>query len=143
MTRHHSVPCHKRLSRQSRLQAVKQWLAQYPGANILRGYSKHFGVDFECALKELTLLGIPVDAQYINQRRQSLRAQSEHRRNKRKAPCSEIQDDHDKWLWCFQALGMDFTVHEEPWRDTGEPRNIFGDKPLGISDKLPLDPDWD
>ena len=89
-------------------------MAQYPGKNILRGYRKHFGVDFECALKELTLLGITFDAQYISQWRQSLRGQQEHRRVRREAQLHADEALKEEWFWFFQAMGMDSEAYKEP-----------------------------
>ncbi len=140
MAHQKSVPRHKRLSRQARLQAAKHWVAQYPGTKILRAYCKHFGVDFECAFKELTLLGIPIDAQYIQQRRQSLLARIEHRRKRQETPCLEVEGSYNEWLWWFQSLGQDFAVYGEPRQDTSEPRDIFVEKSLDISDVFSLDP---
>lgn len=88
-------------------------MAQYPGTHILRGYRKHFGVDFECALKELTLLGITFDAQYISQLRHSLHAQQEHRRSRRQAQLNEDKAGHEEWSLFLQAMGMDSEAYEE------------------------------
>ena len=57
-------PRHKRLTRQGRLQAAKTWLRSYPRKNIARGYRKHFGVDYLCAIRELRLLGFAIDPAY-------------------------------------------------------------------------------
>jgi hypothetical protein len=62
-----TTPKHKRLNRESRLQAAKSWLVKYNGKNTVRGYSKHFGVDLLCAVHELKLLGIFVEEKYIKQ----------------------------------------------------------------------------
>ncbi len=43
---------HKRLKREGRLQAAKYWLPKYNGKNIVKGYSKHFGVNIICAVDE-------------------------------------------------------------------------------------------
>ena len=106
MARQHSIPRHKRLSRQSRLQAAPYWIAQYPGNNILRGYRKHFGVDFECALKELTLLGIGFDVQSIHQWRQSFHEQQEYHRRRREAQRHQGAPHHHEWDYFLDAMGM-------------------------------------
>lgn len=101
LARQHSIPRHKRLSRQSRLQAAPYWIAQYPSNNILRGYCKHFGVDFECALKELIILGVRFDAESIHQWRQSLNAQHEHRRHRREAQRNHDMAPNQEWDYFF------------------------------------------
>ena len=107
MGHHRSTPRHKRLSRSSRLQAATHWLAKYAGTNILGGYRKHFGVDFECALKELTLLGITFDPQWIRQVRQGLLAQQEHRRTRRASPLTEDAAPSEEWSRWLEGLGVD------------------------------------
>ena len=58
-------PRHKRMNRIGRLQAAKHWLPKYEGKNILRGYSKHFGVTKICAVIELRMLGYEISEEYL------------------------------------------------------------------------------
>ncbi len=62
-----SVPRHKRMTRQARLQAAKHWIPTYLGENIVKGYSKHFGVDLLCAVKELEMLAYRFTPEYKEQ----------------------------------------------------------------------------
>src|SRR5437868_3427016 len=63
--KHRSLPPrHKRLDRRGRLQAAIKWMTSYTGKNIARGYRKHFAVDSLCAVRELQLLGVPIDMAY-------------------------------------------------------------------------------
>ena len=58
----------KRMKRPARLQSAVAWLKQYSGKNVLRGYCKHFGVDWRCAAIELKQLGVQLDPDYLKQR---------------------------------------------------------------------------
>ena len=58
----------KRMKRPARQQSAKAWLVQYTGKNILRGYCKHFAVDWRCAAIELKQLGVHLDPKYLKQR---------------------------------------------------------------------------
>lgn len=58
-------PRHKRLKRMGRLQAAKHWLPQYEGKSIVKGYSKHFGVNMICAVLELRMLGYDISEDYL------------------------------------------------------------------------------
>ncbi|NPV91063.1 MAG: hypothetical protein HPY50_09865 [Firmicutes bacterium] len=60
------IPRHKRLKRESRLQAAKYWIPKYTGKNLVRGYHKHFGVNLLCAVNELRMLGYEVPQDYVN-----------------------------------------------------------------------------
>lgn len=87
---HTSIPRHKRLSRDGRINAAKQWLSEYEGKNIVKGYSTHFAVNSLCAVAELQILGLTFDPVYVeqlkkaeeqrviqNQRRRELRKEKE------------------------------------------------------------------
>jgi hypothetical protein len=57
----------KRMQRANRLQLAKHFIPMYTGKNLIIGYQKWFAVDFACAVKELKLLGVKLDDQYIRQ----------------------------------------------------------------------------
>ena len=61
-------PRRKRMKRSARVQSAVSWLKQYSGKNVLRGYCKHYGVDWRCAATELKQLGIHLDPDYLRQR---------------------------------------------------------------------------
>jgi hypothetical protein len=69
-------PRHKRMKRESRLQAAKYWISKYEGQNLVRGYWQHFGVSPVCAALELRMLGMEINEEYITK----LRAEEEARR---------------------------------------------------------------
>jgi hypothetical protein len=60
-------PRHKKHSSGLRAKTAKSWIEKYKGKNIVKGYSKHFGVDLLCAVKELEVIGIKIDSQYVEQ----------------------------------------------------------------------------
>jgi hypothetical protein len=60
-------PRHKRMDRKRRLASAKHWLLIYKGKNIIKGYKKHYDVDWSCAIKELELLGVDLDPEYVKQ----------------------------------------------------------------------------
>ena len=60
MNTNNQTPRRKRSNRQSRLAMASQWLSNYEGSNIIKGYSTHFGVDKLCAIKELEMLGVKI-----------------------------------------------------------------------------------
>lgn len=67
-----NAPRHKRaVKKPGRLNTAKHWLAKYEGRNLVRGYSKHFGVSLLGAVAELEELGFKTDPEYVKQLRQS------------------------------------------------------------------------
>jgi hypothetical protein len=47
--------------------AAKHWIPTYKGNHLIKGYQKWFVVDFACAVKELKILGVNLDEQYVQQ----------------------------------------------------------------------------
>jgi hypothetical protein len=103
------------MNRKSRLQSALKWLAQYPGKNILRGYRKHFAVDFECAIKELVMLGISLDAQYVSQVRQSCQAQVQHRQTLRQAKLDQNTGWRDEYFGIIDDPSGGVDPFEDPF----------------------------
>ncbi len=59
------------MNRSARLQSARTWLGRYRGKNVIKRYRKHFAVDWECAVKELEILGVPLDEDYVQRVRAS------------------------------------------------------------------------
>lgn len=104
------VPRDKRLKRPSRLQAARFWIPKYNGQNLVKGYSKHFGVDKLCAVKELTLLGYKINDEYVKQLKRSLENQiriNQKRKELRKENSNiTTYEDYGDMFWDFEeSLG--------------------------------------
>ncbi len=101
-----NIPRHKRMKRASRLQAAKIWIPKYEGKNIVRGYSKHFAVDKLCAIKELQILGIAIEPEYIKQLKITLRGNEQARQLRKLQKEQEkdlIMDNDSDETFCFIA----------------------------------------
>ncbi|NQU24891.1 MAG: hypothetical protein HQ567_26710, partial [Candidatus Nealsonbacteria bacterium] len=77
------------MKRPSRLQSAVSWLKQYGGGNVLRGYCKHFGVDWRCAATELKQLGVKLDPEYLRRRESTERQLANHRQRRRQPNADE------------------------------------------------------
>src|SRR5438876_9853467 len=73
-------PRRKRMSRASRLQSARHWLRTYSGKHVVRSYARWFGVDQLCAAKELQLLGMRFEAEYLEALRRTAAAGKRRRR---------------------------------------------------------------
>jgi len=73
------------MKRAGRLQSARatNWVANYQGKHIVRGYRKWFGVDLLCAIAELRLLGVKVDREYELQVRRTVGCLAASRRQKK------------------------------------------------------------
>lgn len=86
----------KRTSRTMRLQAAKQWIAEYPGKNLVRGYKKRFGVGDVCAVLELRMLGVDISDARLEQARRDQRSRPTRRaRQKEKHARTTLFPDSD------------------------------------------------
>jgi hypothetical protein len=65
--------------REHRIRAAKDWIKNYSGKNIVKGYSKKYSVDKLCAVKELRMIGVDISEEYENQLRQSLESLRQQR----------------------------------------------------------------
>jgi hypothetical protein len=92
-----NTPRHKKLNRESRLQAAKHWLPNYNGKNKVRGYNKHFAVDLLCAANELRMLGVQVEEKYIKQLQidRENRTENSNLRRERRQLDNQIEQDND------------------------------------------------
>ncbi len=79
----------KRMKRSARLQSAVAWLKQFSGKNVLRGYCKHFGVDWRCAASELKQLGVQLSPGYLQQRELTEQKLAARRKERRKAQVVE------------------------------------------------------
>ncbi|WP_026567573.1 hypothetical protein [Bacillus sp. UNC41MFS5] len=87
-------PTRNRYNRNARLQNAKKWAEQYNGKNIAKGYSKWFGVDLLCAIKELEILGYKFKQSYKEQVNQSLiERQKQNGSNKREKEMEKLYDN--------------------------------------------------
>ena len=82
-------PRRKRLKRSARVQSGVSWLKRFSGENVLRGYCKHYGVDWRCAAIELKQLGIDLDSDYLKQRELTEQQLTNSRKQRRKAQVGE------------------------------------------------------
>lgn len=85
----------KRLSRAARLNAAKRWLAQYRGHNLVRGYSKRFGVNSVCAVLELRMLGIDIPDARLEQARRDEQSRATHRARQKERHARPVRPDWD------------------------------------------------
>lgn len=101
-------PRRQRMTRDSRLQHVRatDWVKKYDGKNIVRAYSRWFGVDGLCAIFELRALGQQIDEEYEDQVRASIEATAAANQRKKAArerlECRQDCQDADA-MFCYTA----------------------------------------
>ena len=114
-----------RMDRPGRLQSARQWLATQRGRlaeRIARSYRKRFGVDWACAIAELSALGIAFDAKWREQLARTLegaRCSKDRRRAERAAAPAPHEFSESDAYFAFIAGhtegGAPFGVTREEW----------------------------
>lgn len=89
------------MNRKRRLDAARAWLPKYEGKNVVRGYRKHFGVDWACAFIELEMLGVDIDPGY---KESTLRAADAKARRKK------VAGKEDGIDWSYQDFDFAYIV---------------------------------
>lgn len=113
-----NTPKRKRLSRKDRLNSGKKWLETYSGKHIVNSYSKWFGVDKLCAIKELRMLGIEITEEYEEQIKKSIEDLTKER--KRRKEEKENQIDSEPWSDEVFAFIAGYTSNGVPFGITHE-----------------------
>jgi hypothetical protein len=109
------------MSRAGRLRAAPRWLAasgesgKIAGRGVVRAYAKWFGVDLSCALVELRLLGMEIDARYAERLLTTLRDRAQPRKFREPPPGNEPGggvdwDDEFAYIAGFTRGGAPFGV---------------------------------
>ena len=96
----------KRMNRQGRLASARSWLPTYSGKNVLKGYCKHFGVDWRCAATELEILGVKLDPLYLASREVSEAEKTRlnrERKDRREAEANAHWHPYTDWYAAYVA----------------------------------------
>lgn len=97
------------MKRSARLQSAVSWLKQCSGKNVLRGYCKHYGVDWRCAAIELKQLGVQLVPEYLQQRELTEQKLAAKRKERREAQVAEgaslCWHDYETPLEALQKVG--------------------------------------
>ena len=83
MGQRNNIPRRKRYVQKVRLTKAPEFIKNYTGKNLIKGYAKHFGVDKLCAIKELELSGVIILEEYKKQVINSHTRLVEERRKKK------------------------------------------------------------
>jgi hypothetical protein len=97
-------PKRKRINRSQRLQSAVEWMKKYEGKNIVKSYSKWFGVNTFCAMTELEKLGMKFTEKRKAQLRQGEadRARQKQLQKLRREALRDINYDSDE-MFAFIA----------------------------------------
>lgn len=118
---HNNTPRRKRLNRKQRVSIANNWLKSYNGKNVVKGYSKWFGVDLLCAIAELRIAGENISLEYESKVRKSVEDSFLQRKKvKEKKERVEIDNEYiDDWESEFEFIagytsnGVSFGIRKD------------------------------
>ena len=113
-------PRRKRMNQKGRLDSAKHWILKYEGDNIIRGYRKHYGVDWICAINELKILGVELDSDYVKKLKQSVEGNIKGKQRKKmreKEQQFEYSDERFAYIAGYTSWGFPYGV---TWEELGE-----------------------
>jgi hypothetical protein len=121
-------PRRLRLRRPARLQSAKAWHPTQKGrtpAQVGASYRKWFGVDWPCAIQELTQLGVRFDPAWVTQLERSLEGHQRARAARRAASQSRVapgftedSNEHFAYIAGYTENGVPFGVTWEEWGES-------------------------
>jgi catechol 2,3-dioxygenase-like lactoylglutathione lyase family enzyme len=122
-------PRRKRANKRTRLDLARQWIPTFSGKNIIKGYRNYFGVDFEAAIRELELLGVKHDPNYVAHLRNTIAGgllARKRKKEERKRAQEELdlfdQDEVFAFIAGYTAGGAPYgTMWEEMRESTSDP----------------------
>lgn len=110
----------KRRKKKYRLATSKEWIRDYTGDNIVISYSKWYGVDLICSIKELRLNGIEVSEEYEKGVKESIetkkaaRKLNKENRKKNQKHQEKLSDERFAFIVGYTSGGAAYGItHEE------------------------------
>jgi len=87
------APRRKRMTRRGRLSAARdtRWVEQYKGKNIVAGYANWFAVDPLCAVIELRMLGVTIDAERESRMKAAIEARTTERKRRQELRAPQLE----------------------------------------------------
>jgi len=115
-----------RMNRAGRLQSARHWLATQKSrtpVQIAKSYRKRYGVDWQCAIRELGVLGVRLDAAWMEQLQRILEGARRTHRQRREAKEASVSgdpaDSNETFAYIagYTPNGLPFGVTWEEWRE--------------------------
>jgi len=112
------------MSRSARLQSSKEWIKNYTGKNIIKGYANWYATDWICAMVELRMNGVEISEEEIKIRKSvesrllNRKLRKERREQKRQTHSNALIDpfsnDQFAYIAGYTSNGVPFGItHEE------------------------------
>lgn len=102
------APRRKQMKRRARLESAKGWLPTFTGKDLVRGYSRWFGVDPLCAVRELGMLGVPTDPNVVERLKERVKLKARENAARSSARKRKREQREERSSATFDRLDQDF-----------------------------------
>ena len=114
-------PRRKRMTKSARLNNARstEWVKNYPGKKVIKGYCTWYGVDWRCAVLELRSLGVSISEARVRQLEASAESRSierARRAQQRNPDLDSESDDEFVYIAGYTAGGAPYGVTHEEFR---------------------------
>ena len=106
-----------------RLLKAKEWIKQYTGKKIVRGYAKKFCVDKLTAINELRSIGVDISQEYEKALRHHLELQKQQKLERKRALEAEQNvpiwdcDENFAFIIGYTSGGAPYGITHEEWEE--------------------------
>src|ERR1700730_18943362 len=134
------APRRKRMTRRGRLSAAKatRWVEQYKGKDIVAGYANWFAVDQPCAVIELRMRGVTIDAERESRMKAAIEARTAERKRRlelrAQARLEQLPPNSDEtfaFIAGYTSAGAPYWIH---FAELGGEPPYFGDEAVGTEE---------
>ncbi|GAA4056919.1 hypothetical protein [Amphibacillus indicireducens] len=93
-----NTPTRKWMKRATRLHSAKHFITKYEGKNLVKDYSRYYGVDNLCAVRELEMLGYSIEESYIAEMKNELKHKQLKAERKKQQKLEKMQEEVETWV---------------------------------------------
>jgi len=110
----------KRYTKKYRIGSSVDWIKNFKGKNIVEEYSKWYGVNLICAIKELRNKGIGIDEEYekkirqrVEEKRMTRQKNKENRQKNKEEKIDEFSDSRFAFIAGYTSGGAAYGITHE------------------------------
>jgi hypothetical protein len=137
------APRRKRMTRRGRLSAARatRWVEHYRGKDIVAGYANWFAVDLPCAVIELRLLGVTIDAERESRMKAAIEARTAERKRRQelqaKAQLEPVPPDSDETFAFIAGYRSGSAAYGITSEELADEASYFDDEDADIEHAVP------
>jgi len=104
------------MNKSARLSSAKNWIKNYTGKHIIRGYARWYAVDLRCAIKELRLNNVEISIEHERAIRNNIDSLAKNSLKSTEVPLlvddfgEECKDGDFAFIAGYTSLGIPYGI---------------------------------